>query len=120
MDRTGLQGVKVGDSLMLATGSRYRSDERVTVARIGRKYLYVASGGREMRGRFDRDSGLEDSRVGARQKLYTPEQYDELSQRGALFEGLRAAGIDVRHEVRSNMSTDTLRALLATVQMNEN
>jgi len=112
----GLPNVKVGDSLILMTNNRYRGDEPVTVARIGRQYLYVARNGREMRERFDRKTGVEDGNIGVRSQLVTQEQYDEMKQRAALLEGLRAAGIDVRHEIRADMSTETLRALLAVVQ----
>lgn len=114
MTTTGLADVKVGDKLILATGNRYRSDEPVTVARIGRKYLYVNRRGREYNTRFHLN-GMEDSQHGARERLYTPEQYDELKQRANLFEQLRTAGIDVRHEVRSEVTTDQLRALLAVM-----
>ncbi|KUN03158.1 hypothetical protein AQI95_24690 [Streptomyces yokosukanensis] len=113
---TGLPDVKVGDPLILATGNRHCSDEPVTVSRIGRKYLYVTrENGREYSGRFHPD-GVEDSQYGARERLYTPEQYDELKQRTGLLERLRQAGIDVKHEVRSEVTTDQLRALLAVIQ----
>ncbi|MFI9344902.1 hypothetical protein ACIG0D_27105 [Streptomyces sp. NPDC052773] len=117
MTANGLGDVKVGDKLILATGNRYRGDEPVTISRVGRKYLYVArEDGRELRDRFHRDTGVEDSQYGARQRLYTPEQYEEQAQRTSLFDGLRRAGIDVTHEVRSDLTTDQLRALLAVVQ----
>ncbi len=108
--------VKVGDPLILVTGNRYRGDEPVTVARIGRQYLYVTRDGRgEMRERYDRKTGIEDGTIGVRARLYTQDQYDEIKQRTALFENLRTAGIDVRHEARSEMTTDKLRSILAVV-----
>ncbi|MEU3527553.1 hypothetical protein AB0E62_27405 [Streptomyces sp. NPDC038707] len=116
MAETGLLDVKVGDPLILTTGNRYRSDEPVTVARIGRKYLYVArQDGREYSGRFHRD-GVEDSQYGARERLYTPEQYDELKQRANLFMELLAAGINIEHRIRPELTTDQLRALLAVIK----
>jgi hypothetical protein len=114
MTHTGLADVKVGDTLILATSNRYRGDSPVTVSRIGRKYLYVNRDGREYSGRFHLD-GTEDSQYSARERLYTPEQYDELKQRDSLFEKLREAGIEVNHRVRNTLTTDQLRALLTVV-----
>lgn len=120
MSNPALPDVKVGDQLILVTNSRYRGDEPVTVARIGRLYLYVAtSDGRERNMRFGRDTGVEDGNIGVRSRLYTPDQYDELKQRSALFEQLRQAGIDVRHENRSEVTTGQLCALLAVMQPEE-
>lgn len=112
----GLADVKVGDPLILVTGNRYRGDENVTVARIGRQYLYVAANGREKRERFDRKTGIEDGNTGVRARLVTQEQYDESKQRASLLDRLRRAGIDVKHEVRSDVTTDQLRALLAVMK----
>ncbi|MCP9209635.1 hypothetical protein [Streptomyces cucumeris] len=111
-----LVGVKVGDPLILVSGNRYRGDEPVTVSRVGRQYLYVAANGREKRERFDRKTGIENSNTGVRERLCTPEQYEEMDQRSALLANLRDAGIDVRHEARSGMTTETLKALLAVMQ----
>lgn len=116
MTTPGLADVKVGDTLILVTGNRYQGDGPVTVSRIGRVYLYVASNGREMRKRFYRETGIEDGIIGARACLYTPAHYDEMKQRSALLEQLRQAGIDVRHEARSDVTTGQLRALLAVMQ----
>lgn len=107
--------IKVGDELILATGSRYRGDEPVTVARLGRKYLYINRNGREYGTRFHRDTGAEDSNYSAHEQLYTPAQYEENKQRNALFEQLRKAGIDVAYRVQGGLATDQLRALLAIV-----
>lgn len=116
MENSGLAEVNVGDELILCTGNRYRGDEPVTVSRIGRKFLYVARrGGSEYRSRFLLDSGLEDSQHGARERLYTQEQYDGVKLRTSLFEQLRQAGIDVRYEVRSTVTTQQLGALLAVM-----
>lgn len=116
MTDTGLAGAKVGDPLILVTGNRYKGDENVTVARIGRVYLYVARpDSRELNMRFDRKTGVEDGNIGVRARLVTQEQYDESKQRAALYEQLRTAGIEVKHEVRSDITTDQLRALLAVV-----
>jgi hypothetical protein len=116
MPATGLADVKVGDPLILSTSNCYRGDEPVTVTRIGSKYLYVTrASGFEMRERFHRDNGVEDSQYGARSCLYTPAQYDELKQRSALFEQLRTAGIEFRYGVGPALATDQLRALLAIV-----
>ncbi|WP_318205379.1 hypothetical protein [Streptomyces sp. SCL15-4] len=116
MAATGLTDVKVGDPLILVTGNKYRSDEPVTVSRVGRKYVYVNLHGREYSQRFHRDTGAEDSQYGAREHLYTPEQYDEMKQRDALFMKLSAAGIDVKYQIRPEVTTDQLRALLAVVK----
>ncbi|MER6844867.1 beta barrel domain-containing protein [Streptomyces platensis] len=114
MATTGLDGVKVGDNLILATGNRYRGDEPVCVSRVGNKYVYVASEGRERRERFDRKTGVEGNQRGIKARLYTQEQYDDLRQRTTLFAKLLAAGIDIRHEARTTMSTSTLKAILDT------
>lgn len=111
----GLADVKVGDKLILVTGNRYRGDESVTVARIGRQYLYVATSGREKRERFDRRTGIEGGTIGVRARLITQGQYDESKQRASLCERLRIAGIDVRADVRTGMRPDQLRAILAIV-----
>lgn len=113
---SGLPAVKVGDPLILATGNKYRGDEPVTVARIGRKYLYVnRENGVEYSGRFHLD-GAEDSQYGAREQLYTPEQYDDRKQRDSLFRELYDAGIEVQFRVRGGLTTEQLRALLAVVK----
>lgn len=117
MTATGLADVKVGDQLILSTNHRYRGDENVTVSRIGHKYLYVVrASGFEMRERFHLDTGVEDSQYGARACLYTPAQYEEQAQRRALFEQLREAGIEFRHGVSGDLTTNQLRALLAVMQ----
>lgn len=95
MSINGLPNVEPGDNLILATGSRYRGDEPVTVSRVGRQYLYVTLHGREMRERFDRKTGAEDTKYGAGARLYTQEQYEEKKQRATLFEKLLSAGIEV-------------------------
>lgn len=119
MSGATFEGIKVGDTLILATGNRYRSDGPVTVSRIGSKYVYVAENGHEMRGRFHRKDGTEDTQYGARSRLYTPEQYREQAERSELLENLRKAGIDVKYEVRSNVTTDQLRALLTVITADE-
>lgn len=111
----GLPDVKVGDNLVLVTGNRFRGDEPVTVSRVGTKYVYVTLHGHERRERFDRKTGVEEGNIGIRSRLITQKQYAEMEQRASLFEQLRQAGIDVRHEVRSEVTTDQLRALLAVM-----
>lgn len=114
MSIEGLPNVQVGDSLILSTNNRYRGNENVTVSRIGRQYLYVAVNGRELRERFHRATGVEDTKyMGGR--LYTQEQYEEQALRASLFEKLREAGITFEHGVRSTLTTDKLRALLAVM-----
>lgn len=49
----------------------------------------------------------------------TPEQYREQAERSELLENLRKAGIDVKYEVRSNVTTDQLRALLTVITADE-
>lgn len=108
-----LTNVKVGDTLILATANRYRDDEPVTVSRIGRKYLYVTRGnGYEYSARFHLADGTEDSQYGHRERLYTPERYDDIKQRAALVEALRVAGIDIRHGHRDQFTTRQLQAIL--------
>ncbi|WP_420082645.1 hypothetical protein ACN6AT_37395 (plasmid) [Streptomyces sp. JL4002] len=114
--QSGLKDVKVGDTLILVTSSRYRSNEPVTVARLGRTFLYVAEHGSERRERYDRKTGIEDGQHGIKARLYTPEQYDELKQRESLFTSLLEAGIDVRYPVRADLSTDQLHSLLSIVK----
>ncbi|MGV9756942.1 beta barrel domain-containing protein [Streptomyces tricolor] len=116
MAATGLADVKVGDPLVLVTGNRFRGDEPVTVSRIGTKYLYVTLHGHERRERFNRKTGVEEGNVGIRARLMTQPQYDEMKQRESLFMELLAAGINVKHEVRPEVTTDQLRALLAVIK----
>lgn len=111
MSADSLSNVKVGDTLILLGR---RGVEQVTVSRIGRTYLYVALSGRERRERYDRHTGLEDGTI-ARRQLYTPEEYDATRQRTALVKQLRDAGIEIRHEYRSELPTAKLQALLAVV-----
>ncbi|MER0476785.1 hypothetical protein ABR737_00170 [Streptomyces sp. Edi2] len=112
MPTTGLDDVKAEDELILVSYNRFRGDQPVTVSRVGTKYLYVAIDGRETRERFDRKTGTEDGQRGTKAQLYTQEQYDELRQRSSLFTSLLAAGIEIRREVRSTMSTGKLKAIL--------
>lgn len=116
MAATGFSDVKVGDNLVLATGNRFRGDEPVTVSRVGTKYIYVTLHGHERRERFDRKTGVEEGNVGIRARLMTQEQYDETNQRRLLFTELLAAGIDIKHHVRPEVTTDQLRALLAVIK----
>jgi hypothetical protein len=118
MSTGGLNGVKVGDNLVLVTGNRFRGDEPVTVSRVGNKYLYVTLHGVERRERYDRKTGVEVDQRGLRAHLLTQAQYEEQKTRDSLFMHLLAAGIDVRHDKRAGMSTDKLKALLAVVQGN--
>ncbi|WP_456046088.1 beta barrel domain-containing protein [Streptomyces virginiae] len=82
---------------------------------MGRKFLYLAEHGRERRERYDFETGLEDVKV-RQARLYTQEQYDEQKQRQSLLSVLLEAGIDVRSNARSSLSTDQLRTILATVK----
>ncbi|MFE7899157.1 hypothetical protein ACFU3E_16840 [Streptomyces sp. NPDC057424] len=117
MSINGLGDVKVGDRLILSSSNRYRGDEPVTVSRIGRKYLYVTrQDGREVPNRYLRGTGYLDSSYSVSERLYTQDQYDETKRRASLLEQLRQAGIDLRHEIRSEVTTDQLRALLAVMQ----
>lgn len=119
MTDTGLPDVKVGDNLIYVTSSKYRSGGPVTVSRIGRKYLYVTRDGRELSERFDRATGVEDSGYGAKGQLYTTERHEERTHRASLYEQLREAGIEFRHGVRSDLTADQLRRLLAVVTPEE-
>lgn len=114
MSISGLPNVKVGDGLILSTNNRYRGDQNVTVSRVGRQYLYVSVNGRELRERFHRATGAEDT-VYMGGHLYTQEQYEEQAQRASLFEKLREAGIDFQPGVRFTLTTDKLRALLVVM-----
>jgi len=117
MSTPGLPSVKVGDPLILVTDSKYRSDEPVTVSRVGRKYLYVArQDGREIPDRYRRDTGYLDSRYTVGERLCTQEQYDEMKQRASLFTELLAAGINIEYRMRPEVTTDQLRALLAVIK----
>ncbi|MFB6881419.1 hypothetical protein ACFCY8_11340 [Streptomyces noursei] len=116
MTTESLQGVKVGDELVLVAGNRFRGDEPVIVSRVGTKYVYVTLHGRECREQFDRKTGVEVDQRGVRARLLTPAQYEEMAQRRKLFARLLGAGIEVRHGKRAELSTDQLRALLAVVQ----
>ncbi|MFE5675480.1 hypothetical protein ACFQ7B_04975 [Streptomyces erythrochromogenes] len=69
--QSGLKDVKVGDTLILVTGSRYHGDEPVTVARRGRASLYVAEHDSERREPYDRKTGIEDGQRGIQARLYT-------------------------------------------------
>ncbi|ALO98743.1 hypothetical protein SHL15_7751 [Streptomyces hygroscopicus subsp. limoneus] len=90
--------------------------ECVTVSRVGSKYVYVTLHGHERRERYDRTTGIEEGQRGLRGRLLTPEQYEDRTQRASLFAQLLAAGIEVRHDKRADMSTDRLRALLSVMQ----
>ncbi|MGV9352261.1 beta barrel domain-containing protein [Streptomyces misionensis] len=113
---SGLPAVKVGDPLILVTGNRFQGDEPVTVARVGRAYLYVSNAdGSERRERFDRKTGVETGQRGIKAHLLTQEQYDDRAQRDSLFNRLYDAGIEVAFRVRDDLTTDQLRALLNVV-----
>lgn len=119
MTTKSLTDVQRGDTLVLV---EYRKDDRtVYVARVGRNYLYITAtpDGREMDGRFHRDTGIEDTKIGWKAVLCTPEQYEERSVRSGLLAELRSAGIEILVEVRPDMSTHTLVALLAVVRPRE-
>lgn len=116
MTATVFADVRIGTPLILVTGNRYHGDEPVTVTRIGSKYLYAARpNGHELNMRFDRKTGIEDGNIGVRARLVTQEQYDDSKQRASLFEQLRQAGIDVKHEKRSDVTTGQLLDLLAVI-----
>jgi hypothetical protein len=109
--------VTKGDRLMLIT-HRPEGDLPVIVTRVGRDYVYVSRDGSEteMRSRFDRRTGIEDSRIGYKQELLTQEQYEERAHRRALLHQLRQAGIEVSARREQTLSTNQLRKLLAVVQ----
>lgn len=116
MASTTFADIKIGDTLILTSANRYWGDGPVTVSRIGRAYIYVARDGREIRDRFHRATGIEDSNYGGKQRLYTPAQYDDVTQCEALYVRLREAGIDVAYRIRDGLTADQLRAILTIVQ----
>lgn len=116
MKTEGLDDAKIGDPLVLVTGDRRDANKEVTVSRIGRKWMYVSRDGRELRERFDRCTGKEDTQFGYAARLLTPEMYAERQERGSLFAELMAAGIEIRRDMRADVPTVKLRALRDIIQ----
>lgn len=111
----GLTDVKVGDELTLRHGGQ-RTD-RVTVSRVGRKYVYVTrSDGRELRERFSVETGVGDHQYGSPGALFTPEQWEDREERNRLFQSLKMHGISRDFASRHELSTDKLRRLVAVLE----
>lgn len=113
----GLADVKVGDELILTSRYEGQRTDRVTVSRVGRKYVYVSRpNGRELRERFSVETGVEDHQYGSPDELFTPEQWEDRGERNRLFQSLKAHGLGQDFASRQNLSTDKLRRLVAVLE----
>lgn len=102
-----------GDPLILVHAAPHLADENVTITRIGRVYLYVSRDGRELRRKYDRETGYEMSDATAVSSIvYTPEQFAEKEERAGLRDALAKRGVRIDSEV----TTAKARALLAVMQ----
>jgi len=109
--------IEVGDPLILETHNRYRGDQRVTLARIGRSYLYVSGEYGELPEKFERGTGREaGNRHGYTQQLHTLAQYDEKKLREALVAKLRGLKVDIQYPVQGTIPTSKLKAMLAIME----
>jgi hypothetical protein len=111
-----LTSAKPGDNLILVHASPHLADENVRVTRVGRVYLYVAHGDRELRRKYDRETGYEMSDVTAVSSIvYTPGQFAEKQERADLRDALAKRGVRIDSEV----SVFKARALLAVMESAE-
>jgi hypothetical protein len=98
----GLEGVKVGDKLLLLTkmgGRREREQtpEEVTVVKVGTKLVHIPVSERSPEGKtlaYRIESGVRNDNYGHTQVM-TREDYEAEKQRGSLEESLRLHGIEV-------------------------
>lgn len=106
-----LTGAKPGDELTLLRGGR--SESRVTVTRVGRKWLYVSrsSPAHEESEPFSRENGHGKYDAGYRSRLLTFEAYAESQARERLLKELRLAGLELGSDLRKRISTEKLSAL---------
>jgi hypothetical protein len=106
--------LKKGDPLVLVTYSPDEPFEQVTVARVGRSYVYIDLGHAE--GQFHLPSGIARGNVGYTRQLHTPQQHAELQERKQLFAELRTAGVEIVWNRAAQVTTQQLRALLGVVR----
>lgn len=118
--KSTIEGIKVGDRLILVSSSRYHSDTGVIVTRIGRKYVYVARwGGKgELSERFELATGIQDSDYGSPYRLYTPAAYEERARRTAVRARLRKAGLGYDSKL-GQYSTDKLERVAEILEAEE-
>jgi len=109
----GLQGVKVGDTLV-RSGHNVRRDEEVTVTRVGRKLLYVEMYGREFPFRIE--TGVANDNYG-HDWLRTPAQVAESRRRTLALVELRGLGFQpVGFSTAGDVATETLERVVSVLR----
>lgn len=114
MDREGLEGVKVGDTLLrfLNYGHRRREPEEVTVTKVGRKLIHVLDG--HYCNQYRIDTGVIHDSYG-HTFLRTREQHERSVLRSDVVKRLRIAGMDLNRD-GSGISTKKLEEILEVLQ----
>jgi hypothetical protein len=109
-----LKDAKTGDTLVLTHSyPAGKPDEEVTVAKVGREYLYVTDAtGHRLSARYNRDTGNEST---ATSRLYTREGLAEERERAELVNTLRVLGVELPNAQRHGVPVAMLRALEAAV-----
>jgi GH24 family phage-related lysozyme (muramidase) len=109
---SSLEGVKVGDTLIM-TGLNMRGrSEEVTVTKVGRKYVHASHYGRVQAYRID--TGVVADGYG-HTSLCTPAQHAERKHRTTLLEKIRALGL-APVDWSSRHSTPTLERVLKALE----
>lgn len=110
----GLNGVKVGDKVIIETG-RNGDPSEFRVIRVGHKYAYVLYCNSEWQ--FEIETGREITSYGAVATARTPGQYAYHTERRALLADLQEAGVETfSRGLRRQLTNAQLRAILVIVQ----
>ncbi|MEU9405551.1 hypothetical protein AB0E08_07590 [Streptomyces sp. NPDC048281] len=115
------QNLQKGDPLLLVSDGREEKTAKVTVARVGRAYVYVVKNGwtYEDDTQYDRTTGVAKENVGWKQYLVTPEQYAEMQEREQLLASLQEAGVEIGHRHQETIPLAKLSGLLTVMQTGE-
>jgi hypothetical protein len=107
-----LSGVKPGDILVMSGANMRGRHENVTVSRVGRKYVYVMTYGRESK--FHMDTGV--AADNGYTFLRTPEQVVSDARRTALLIEIKERGFQPAEFRASRITNETLERVAAVLR----
>jgi hypothetical protein len=108
-----LSGVKPGDILVMSGANMRGRHENVTVSRVGRKYVYVMTCGRESK--FHMATGVAADNYG-HTSLRTPEQVIRDARRTALLIEIKEHGFQPAEFRASRITNETLERVAAVLR----
>ena len=109
---------KVGDTVIVRAsyneslyGKKFWED---TVAKVGRKYVYLHGDGRRT---YDAETGTEKTKYsGSARKIWPPEAWQQKNRRGEVVEAIKSHGIRPDGYGDFKQSTDVLEKILKALE----